>query len=103
MAIDFGTVITDLDKNPILEGETPVTLKAISIRALVQHYEDEARTLTVSEKFERGQLASRIHGATEPLELKSEDVTRLKALVGKFGTSWIVFSCLSLIDPGEKK
>lgn len=100
MSVDFSTVLTDFDGNSIKENDIELTVGKVAVRALIAPFEDEQR-LSVDEKFARGKLADRIYHATEPLDLKSEDVTRLKLVVGKAFTPYIVFRVLPLIDPAE--
>ncbi|MBV9971363.1 MAG: hypothetical protein JO228_15380 [Xanthobacteraceae bacterium] len=100
--IDFTVALSDLDGVAISDGsdaKASFTLGAAAVRALVISYEDE-RNLSAEEKFKRGELATRIHGATK-LSLKAEDVTLLKKLIGKAYGPLIVFRAWPLLDAAE--
>ncbi len=100
--IDFTVALSDLDGVAISDGgdaKAPFTLGAAAVRALVISYEDE-RNLSPEEKFKRGELATRIYGATS-LSLKAEDVTLLKRLIGKAYGPLIVFRAWPLLDAAE--
>jgi hypothetical protein len=100
--IDFTVALGDLDGVAISDGsdtKVPFTLGSAAVRALVISYEDE-RNLSPEEKFKRGELATRIHGATS-LSLKAEDVTLLKKLIGKAYGPLIVFRAWPLLDAAE--
>ena len=100
--IDFTAVLNDLDGAAISDGgetKSAFTLGSAAVRALVIPYEDE-RNLSPEEKFKRGELAARIHGATS-LSLKAEDVTLLKKLIGKAFGPLIVFRAWPLLDAAE--
>jgi hypothetical protein len=100
--IDFTAALHDLDGVAISDGsdaKVPFTLGGAAVRALVISYEDE-RNLSPEEKFKRGELATRIHGATS-LSLKSEDITLLKKLIGKAYGPLIVFRAWPLLDAAE--
>lgn len=99
--IDFATPITDYDGVPVKMGDKEMTLRDVSVMALVQGYDDE-RGLSGQERFERGRLAGAIHDAKEPMQLKSEEITLLKKVVGKAFTPMVVFRAYPLIDAAEK-
>lgn len=99
--IDFATVITDYDGNPVKQADKELTLRDLSIMALVTPFDDE-RSLPATDRFERGRLASVIHDAKEPITLKSQEVTMLKLVVGKAFTPLVVFRAFPLIDAAEK-
>lgn len=99
--IDFSTVITDYDNNPVKQNDKELTLRDVSVMALITPYQDE-QNLTATERFERGRLANVIHDAKEPISLKSQEVTTLKAVVGKAFSPLVVFRAFPLIDAAEK-
>jgi hypothetical protein len=97
--IDFSRTITDFDGNDLRDGDKPLTLATVSVRALVSSYEDEARNLNLGEeKFKRAELASRIYAATEPVKVKSEEITMLKKLIGKAWSPVIIFRSWPMLD-----
>lgn len=83
MKIDFSAVMTDLrGKEELKEEGHPVKLGLIAVNALMVP-DPEARA---AEKIRRITLAAEIDMAMESgaiVDLKSEDVTHLKALIDK--------------------
>lgn len=98
--IDFRQVLKDFDGVPVIEADNAVTLKAVVVRALISTFEDE-RHLKAEEKFERGDLASRIHRSEGPLALKVEEIATVKKLVGKAFGAAIVWAAWPLLDAAE--
>lgn len=77
------TIKGDELKDP--EGK-PVTMGEIAVQALLAtHVDDNGRAENPSgeEKMRRYMLAMKIEGATLPVDIKAEDVAKLKELVGK--------------------
>jgi hypothetical protein len=102
LMIDFTVALNDLDGVAISDGgeaKATFTLGSAAVRALVIPYEDE-RNLSPEEKFKRGELAARIHGATT-LSLRAEEITLLKKLIGKAYGPLIVFRAWPLLDAAE--
>lgn len=100
--IDFSQVLTGVDGAELKEAaDKPLTLRSAAVLALVAAYEDE-RQLDSREKFTRGVLAQRIHRATKPIDLKSDEVTKLKALVGKAFGPAVLVAAWPMLDPAEK-
>jgi hypothetical protein len=98
--IDFSTAITDFDGNPVKESDKEVTLRVLSVGALSSSFPDET-SLSATDKFKRGDLASKIYNSTEPMVLKSEDVTILKTVIGKAYGPYVVYKAYQLLDAGE--
>jgi hypothetical protein len=84
-----------LCKRPTKGG--PFTLKAACFGALGATFQDE-QTLPGEEKFKRYELYKKIKDATDPVELKSEDVVLLKKLVGKAYGPLIMGQCWDLLE-----
>lgn len=99
--IDFSTVITDLNDQPVKDGDNEVTLKLLSVGALSATFQDE-QSLSPTDKFKRGALAMQIYNTKEPLAIKSEDVTMLKTVIGKAYGPMVVYKAYQLLDAGEK-
>lgn len=99
--IDFNTVLLDLNGNPIQEldqDNTPVgiTLKMVCLKALVTEVPDEK--IEGAERYARYVIANKLTKATKPLNIKSEEVTKLKDLIGKMYTAIVVGRCWDLLD-----
>lgn len=99
--IDFSTVITDFEDKPVFDGDKEVTLRLLSVGALSAQFQDE-QNLSPTDKFKRGDLAIKIYNSTEPLAIKSEDVTMLKTVIGKAYGPVVVYRTYQLLDAGEK-
>jgi hypothetical protein len=99
--IDFSTTITDFEGKTVKDNEQEVTLRLLSVGALSATYQDE-QNLSPTDKFKRGDLATKIYNSTEPVALKSEDVTMLKTVIGKAYGPLIVYKAYQLLDAGEK-
>jgi hypothetical protein len=100
--IDFSKSLMDYEGRPLsadVNSEEHLTLGAASIRALVVNYDDE-RNLSPQDKFKRGELAHRIHNATT-LELKSDEITLIKNLIGKAYGPLVIFRAWPLLDAAE--
>lgn len=81
MQRNFDTILKDFDGNPIVDGGRELTLKLVSVNSLMVPYPDET-TLTGDEKMSRYLLAQRIHPGGV-IELRVEEVAKLKTLIGK--------------------
>lgn len=105
--IDFSEELKGLDGQTLMEagkdGKTePLTLRSVSVFALIMAYEDE-RNLAATTKFERGLLAQRIHSAKKPMKLKADEVKTVKDLVGKAFGAMVVLAAWPLLDPAERR
>ena len=82
MKVDFTQQLKNLDGVGYHESGIPVTLKVLSSAALMANYPGEQ--ITGEEKFQRFELASKIHDSTEAIEVTADDINRLKGLIGRF-------------------
>ena len=85
MKIDFSQTLSTLDGEQFTDNvggkDVPVNLGKICIGALDATYQDETN-LTGSEKYARFELIAKLKSASE-VDVSSEDVTKLKTLIGK--------------------
>lgn len=93
MIIDFDTVIRDLDDKPLKEvdrdelgrpkegTERDMTLKTVSVNALMAQYADEER-LAGSVKLERFLIATKINGGGK-VELSTKESSSILSLIEK--------------------
>lgn len=101
MKINFLTELTDLDGSPITDKDKPVTLKTISLTALLAQYADE-QALSGEDKMKRFQIAEKIAAANadDPhIDLKAEEIAEIKKLIGKGFGPLIVGRCFNTLDP----
>lgn len=110
--INFGTVLTDQDNNPMLEcadnpapktdaeckQRQPVTLGMITLRALAQ----PEQGLAADESLKRGQLGLRAYKA-ESIELTAEDLSVIKRQIAKIYNPLIVARTFPILDPATAK
>lgn len=104
MKIDFSQQLKNLDGVGFHEDGTPLTLGTMSCAALLAIYQDEGSRLSGEEKFQRYDLAAKIHKNAE-VEVSAEDVARLKGVIGKFyGTAVVgpAYVALNVAAPVEQ-
>jgi len=78
MKINFNQTIKNI-KGEVVKD---LTLKSVSIEALLATFEDE-RSLSGEEKVKRFVLATRIESNSNDMDFKVEDVAKIKQLIGK--------------------
>lgn len=90
------------DNNVPIKGTgTALTLGIVCARALAGAYRDD-ENLPGETKLKRGQLALKIFEATEPITLKSDEITLAKDLLAKLYSPLIIARAWPMLDPGEK-
>ena len=104
MKIDFNKPILDLSGKPVKQDDSAksanATLGTVAVNALMAAYRDED-SLSGADKARRYALALKINkGGT--VDLKSEDVTTIKTLIGKAFNPLIVGRAYEIIDPGTE-
>ncbi|RLC69388.1 MAG: hypothetical protein DRI81_20535 [Chloroflexi bacterium] len=84
--------------------EQIATLRAICTRALIATYRDEAQKgePTPQEKFNRYQLAQKLQ-QSDVVDLKAEEIAKLKALVGKMWGPIQVGQAWNMLDPDARE
>jgi hypothetical protein len=86
MRIDFTKALTDLRGEFLKDADGSLTLERVAVSALLQPAKDE----TGESKYKKYGLIKQIHGASEPVELKSEDVATIKRAIGESSFTAIV-------------
>jgi hypothetical protein len=102
MKIDFGLPITDLDGKPVEDDGKPVTLGAISIAALLNGLDDDSgrpERLNAEAKVRQAVLASAIYTASDPINIKVDDVSLLKERIGRLCGPLVVMRAWTILDP----
>lgn len=106
MKIDFSAQIKDLDGNPVMEkpqGDkdkgVPLTLGMVACNVLLTMDRVE-KDLPAKDKIANYELARDIHRAESPLDLKSEEITKLKTYIGRVATTLVVGCCEELLEGG---
>lgn len=101
MKIDFTTVIVDLDKKPIKMDKTneDMTMRSVCVLSLIS---GDSRDVDAKEKFDRARLAEKINDNDE-LDLRVEDITLLKDLIGKMWVPLVIMRTWDILDPPAKE
>jgi hypothetical protein len=102
MKIDFEQKILQLSGEEMrTEKGEAFTLRnacVVSLDAMTE----EMKRLSADEKYIRGQLAARIYRTKEPINLKAEEISILKDVIGKIYGPHIVHEAWDLLDPTEE-
>lgn len=101
--IDFTVELKDPEDisfiDELSEKKPPLTLGLASYHALL--FQMQGEVVAGEDKFKRGALAARVRTAKDVL-LPSEDVTMIKAQIGKLYAPAIVYATWLLLDPGMR-
>jgi len=102
MKIDFNRVLVDFSGNPLKEetssGSVEIKLRSVVINALMTLLEDD-KNMSGDDKVKRYDLALLVHNSgAEPLDIKVEDVTLIKAQIGKFYGPLIVGQVWKILE-----
>jgi len=93
MKINFNQTIKNI-KGEVVKD---LTLKSVSIEALLATFEDE-RSLSGEEKVKRFVLATRIESNSNDMDFKVEDVAKIKQLIGKGYGPLVVGQAWEMLD-----
>lgn len=78
MKVDFSKALVDLKGDELKTDEGTLTLERVAVSALLQPAKDE----TGESKYKKYGLIKQIHGTTEPVDMKSEDIASIKRAIG---------------------
>lgn len=92
MKIDFGKRFREMDGK-----EAEKTLKDIVCPLLAGLIEQE-RALSAEERFKRGALAYRIYNAEGEVELKTDEITMIKKVVGMGCPPFLVWQAWNMLE-----
>lgn len=96
MLINLDFTIKDLSGNEFVPPAE--TIGQIIVAALLHNYGDES--VSGLEKFHRGQLAQKVNSGGD-IDLTVEELTKIKDMVGKFGTPLSVLQIFNHIEKSE--
>lgn len=104
MLVDFSQPILEINGDPIImpNASSPLDLRTVSIMALLEDIPlrpGQPETVTAQQKFENALLASRLHDASEPIELKAEQIALLKDRIGRRFPALVVMRAWKILDP----
>ena len=97
MKVDFSKELIGYDGEPLREGDKAITLSMVCCNALMNQTEEDAK-LPGEEKLRRFDLATMIYASKEAADLKIEDVSLLKTLVGKLYGPLVVGPVWKLLE-----
>ena len=115
MKVDFSPELKNLDGETLkerlpvdvpLDGKVTkwefklVTLKYLSVNALLGI--DNEEKIDGNEKLDRYRLAMKINEATGPIELKAEEIAKIKKLIAKGSGPLVVGQAYEMLE-GEKE
>ena len=102
MEVKMNQILKTLEGKPITDPNhlKGLSLGDICIIVLQAQFEDE-KNLAADKKIERWNLAQRIHGNVN-VDLKAEEITLLKELVGKGWGVTVVGQAYDMLDPVKK-
>ena len=107
MRIDFKQKLVTLKNEPLeLRGAdnklSQITLGDVCYQAMLGSIETD-RAETGASKYERWTLAGKIANAKEPIELKAEEIVKIKDRVGKAYGPEVVGPVYDLLEKKEVK
>ena len=97
MKVDFSKELIGYDGEPLKEGEKIITLAMVCCNALMNQTEEDAK-LPGEEKLRRFDLATVVYASKETTDLKVEDVSLIKGLVGKLYGPMVVGPVWRLLE-----
>lgn len=100
MKINFASPITGLDDQPLTTDGQPLTLRAVSVNALLMDLATPQgpEQIDAEQKVKNALLAHDIY-KNDDVDLKAEDVASLKARIGKAYGPLVVMRAWELLDP----
>jgi hypothetical protein len=97
MKINFGTVLTQLNGQPIEnEAKQPFTLGQAVVNALLQPVQGQS----AADKIRKGRIAERAYDEQE-IEVSPEDVTLIRQAIGELYAPLIVLKVFRLLGGEE--
>ena len=100
MKINFNVSLKNLAGKTLKDGEKDVTLKDVSINALLGNYKDE--NIDGNEKLKRFMLATKISEAKDELGLENDDITLIKDTIAKGYSTVVTARAWQILDPHKK-
>ena len=98
MKINVAAVLKDLKGEEMMNPDkTPVLLKQIMVNSLTALGPDD-KNVSGDEKYKRWKLAQKIEAADGEMDLKVEDITMIKKLIGQHYMTVAVGAAYDLIE-----
>jgi hypothetical protein len=95
MKINVTQTLTDLNGEDIMTEKGDLTLRSVLVNSLMGNYKEE--NISGEEKLNRFILAEKIQKNDE-IELKSEEISKIKKLIAKAFTTLIVGKTYKILE-----
>ncbi|MCD6262343.1 MAG: hypothetical protein J7J52_04905 [Deltaproteobacteria bacterium] len=95
MIVNMSAELKTLDGEPLIDAGKPVTLKDVSVNALLAQQERE--TLDAKEKLARYELALKVNKGGD-VEVTVEEIAKIKDCVGKVYPTLVVGQVFHLLE-----
>ena len=99
MKINFNVGLKNLAGKTLKDGDKNVTLKNVSINALLGNYDEK---IDGNEKLKRFLLATKIYEVKDELELENDDVNLIRDLIAKGYSTVVTARAWQILDPHKK-
>lgn len=100
MKINFNVPLKNIAGKTLKNEGKDITLKDVSINALLGNYQDEK--IDGNEKLKRFMLAMKISEAKDELELENDDITLVRDLIAKGYSTLVTARAWQIVDPHKK-
>ena len=100
MKIDFNQYLKNLQGVPFQANGSPVPFHTFITAALLHAYPEDAQ-ITGEEKFNRFNIAAKVHNQGE-VEVSDEDIATMKLYIGKFYGVELVGPAYLALSSGSK-
>jgi len=97
MKVNFNQALKQSDGATVLLDGTdghPVTLRDICINSLLRPVEKEGR----EEKWKKYEFYKKLRDGTEVMDLKSEEISKLKELIALFHPQLVMGQCFEMLE-----
>ena len=101
MIVDLQKVITGIAKKPVEDSEGPLNLKRALLLALITPNPD-SKGAKPEEALKTRRLFDKIDVAEASVDLKSEEVVKLKEVLAARLSELIAGAAIELLEPPEK-
>jgi hypothetical protein len=98
MKVDFTKTLTTLSGEPLTVNGAPMTLAIAATEGLLAAPKQGEKPLAATAAFKRYELAKRIHGASEAIDVTTEEASEVKNAVAAVWSPLVVGQVCALIE-----
>jgi len=98
--INFNVGLKNLEGKTLKDKDKVLTLKDVSVNALLGNYQDEK--IDGEEKLKRFLLATKIYESKNEIELENDDVKLVKDMIAKGYSTVVTARAWQILDPHKK-